>query len=144
MEPRTRNAVIVRGAGERVRLEATQGVQGLAILVIIVLRRPIRTQSLRMFLSTVLRIKSAVRALQAIKQPFPGTTSFVRLNVQTITIVPMRMRNNEPMLSAPRMQRAVRARRRLRKSRMETILFVEDRAGVRGVVPTLALMRTQY
>ena len=41
MEPRTRNAVIVRGAGERVRVEATQGVEGLAILVIIALR-PIR------------------------------------------------------------------------------------------------------
>jgi hypothetical protein len=145
MEPRTRNAVIVRGAGERVRVEATQGVEGLAILVIIALR-PIRIQSLRMTphnISTVLRIKIAARALQAIKKPFPGTTSFVRLNVQTITIAPMRMRNNEPMLSAPRMQRAVRARRRLRKSLMETIFFAEERAGVRGVVPTLALMRTQ-
>ena len=41
MEPRTRNAVIVRGTGERVRVEATQGVEGLATLVIIALR-PIR------------------------------------------------------------------------------------------------------
>ena len=146
MEPRTRNAVIVRGAGERVRVEATQGVEGLAILVIIALR-PIRIQSLRMpphNISTVLRIKCAARALQTTKQPFPGATSLVRLNVQTITIAPMRMRNNESMPSAPRMQRAVRARRRLMTLLMETIFFVEERAGVRGVVPTLAMMRTQY
>ena len=147
MEPRTRNAVIVRGAGERVRVEATQGVEGLAILVIIALRRPIRIQSLRMTphnFSTVLRIKSAARVLQTTKKPFPGTTSFVRLNVQTITIAPMRMRNNEPMLSAPRMQRAVRARRRLMTLLKETIFFAEERAGVRGVVATLALIQKQY
>ena len=152
MEPRTRNAVIVRRvrAGERVRVEATQGVEGRAILVIIALRRPIRTQSLILTahhrISTVLRIKIAARALQTTMQPFPRatTTSSVRLNVQTITIVPMRMRNNEPVLSAPRMQRAVRARRRLMTLLKETIFFAEERAGVRGAIPTIALIQKQY